>query len=77
MRRGRFTRVPYAPTLDGQYILKNVVLLGAMVLLATQRAATERPFMLPAFLRLAPARLAAPVVAFFDDAQSEPAPSVR
>lgn len=33
-----FTRFPYAPTLEGQYIIKNVVLIGgAMVLAATVR----------------------------------------
>ncbi|MBN1259095.1 MAG: DoxX family protein [Anaerolineae bacterium] len=29
-----FTRIPYAPTLEGQYILKNVVLVGSGVVLA-------------------------------------------
>jgi hypothetical protein len=33
-----FARLPYAPTLEGQYILKNVVLIGAgMVIGATAR----------------------------------------
>lgn len=33
-----FTRLPYAPTLEGQYILKNVVLIGAgLVIGATAR----------------------------------------
>lgn len=33
-----FTRFPYAPTLEGQYIIKNVVLIGAaMVVGATVR----------------------------------------
>ena len=29
MLRKAFTRAPYAPTLEGQYIIKNVVLVGA------------------------------------------------
>jgi uncharacterized membrane protein YphA (DoxX/SURF4 family) len=33
-----FTRLPYAPTLEGQYIIKNIVLIGAaMVVGATVR----------------------------------------
>jgi hypothetical protein len=33
-----FTRFPFAPTLEGQYIIKNVVLIGAaMVIGATVR----------------------------------------
>jgi uncharacterized membrane protein YphA (DoxX/SURF4 family) len=33
-----FTRIPYAPTLEGQYIIKNVVLVGAgLVIGATVR----------------------------------------
>ena len=28
-----FTRFPYAPTLEGQYIIKNVVLVSAAVVL--------------------------------------------
>jgi uncharacterized membrane protein YkgB len=33
-----FTRVPYAPTLEGQYIIKNIVLVAAaMVIGATVR----------------------------------------
>jgi len=33
-----FTQIPYAPTLEGQYIIKNVVLIGAaMVVGATVR----------------------------------------
>lgn len=33
-----FTRIPYAPTLEGQYIIKNIVLIGAaMVVGATVR----------------------------------------
>ena len=28
-----FTRVPYAPTLEGQYIIKNVVLISAAIVL--------------------------------------------
>ena len=33
-----FTHVPYAPTLEGQYIIKNIVLIGAaMVVGATVR----------------------------------------
>lgn len=33
-----FTQVPYAPTLEGQYIIKNIVLIGAaMVVGATVR----------------------------------------
>jgi uncharacterized membrane protein YphA (DoxX/SURF4 family) len=33
-----FTRVPYAPTLEGQYIIKNIVLIGAgLVIGATVR----------------------------------------
>jgi uncharacterized membrane protein YphA (DoxX/SURF4 family) len=33
-----FTRLPYAPTLEGQYIIKNVVLIGAgLVIGATAR----------------------------------------
>ena len=27
-----FTRVPYAPTLEGQYIIKNLVLIGAAII---------------------------------------------
>jgi uncharacterized membrane protein YphA (DoxX/SURF4 family) len=35
-----FTRVPYAPTLEGQYIIKNVVLVSAGIVLgATVRGA--------------------------------------
>ena len=33
-----FTRVPYAPTMEGQYIIKNIVLVSAgLVLGATVR----------------------------------------
>ena len=33
-----FTQIPYAPTLEGQYIIKNVVLIGAaMIVGATVR----------------------------------------
>jgi uncharacterized membrane protein YkgB len=33
-----FTRIPYAPTLEGQYIIKNIVLVAAaMVIGATVR----------------------------------------
>jgi hypothetical protein len=33
-----FTRIPYAPTLEGQYIVKNIVLVAAgLVLGATVR----------------------------------------
>jgi hypothetical protein len=28
-----FTRIPYAPTLEGQYIIKNVVLISAAIVL--------------------------------------------
>ncbi|HET7090325.1 MAG TPA: DoxX family membrane protein [Anaerolineae bacterium] len=28
-----FTRIPYAPTLEGQYIIKNVVLIGAGIVI--------------------------------------------
>jgi uncharacterized membrane protein YphA (DoxX/SURF4 family) len=36
-----FTRVPYAPTLEGQYIIKNMVLISAgLVLGATVRGGT-------------------------------------
>jgi len=36
-----FTRIPHAPTLEGQYIIKNVVLIGAaMVVGATVRGGT-------------------------------------
>jgi uncharacterized membrane protein YphA (DoxX/SURF4 family) len=36
-----FTAVPYAPTLEGQYIIKNLVLIsGALVLGATVRGGT-------------------------------------
>jgi hypothetical protein len=42
-----FTRFPLAPTLEGQYIIKNVVLIGAgMVISATVRGGrltTESP----------------------------------
>lgn len=72
-----FAFFPLGLSLLGQYIFKNVVLLGTMVLLATQRSEAERPLTLPAFLRIAPSRLVAPIISFFDDAQSEPAPSVR
>ena len=72
-----FAFFPLGLSLLGQYILKNVVLLGAMVLIATQRSEAERPLPLAAFLRRAQARFVAPIIAFFDDAQSEPAPSVR
>ena len=27
-----FARVPYAPTLEGQYIIKNLVLIGAAII---------------------------------------------
>lgn len=36
-----FNRVPYAPTLEGQYIIKNLVIIAsAIVLLATVRGGT-------------------------------------
>lgn len=42
-----FTRVPYAPTLEGQYIIKNAVLISAAIVLgATVRGGglvSERP----------------------------------
>ncbi len=39
-----FTRFPYAPTLEGQYIIKNVVLVGAaMVIGATVRGGVIVP----------------------------------
>jgi hypothetical protein len=41
-----FTRMPYAPTLEGQYIIKNLVLVtAALVLGATVRGGklTSRP----------------------------------
>lgn len=39
-----FTRFPYAPTLEGQYIIKNVVLIGAaMVVGATVRGGRLEP----------------------------------
>lgn len=43
-----FTRIPYAPTLEGQYIIKNAVLISAAIVLgATVRGgklvAEERP----------------------------------
>lgn len=28
-----FTRIPYAPTLEGQYIIKNAVLISAAIVL--------------------------------------------
>jgi hypothetical protein len=42
-----FTRFPYAPTLEGQYIIKNVVLVGAAIAIgATVRGGrlTAEPF---------------------------------
>ena len=39
--RDSFTQFPYAPTLEGQYIIKNLVLIsGAMVVGATVRGGT-------------------------------------
>ncbi|HEX5824942.1 MAG TPA: hypothetical protein VFY18_10845, partial [Candidatus Limnocylindrales bacterium] len=39
-----FTRFPYAPTLEGQYIIKNLVLIGAaMVVGATVRGGRIEP----------------------------------
>ncbi|HEX8024990.1 MAG TPA: DoxX family protein, partial [Candidatus Limnocylindrales bacterium] len=39
-----WTRFPYAPTLEGQYIIKNVVLIaGAMVVGATVRGGAIEP----------------------------------
>jgi uncharacterized membrane protein YkgB len=39
-----FTRVPYAPTLEGQYIIKNLVLIGAgLVLGASVREIARDP----------------------------------
>jgi len=39
-----FTRIPYAPTLEGQYIIKNVVLIAAaMVVGATVRGGRIEP----------------------------------
>lgn len=36
-----FNRIPYAPTLEGQYIIKNLIIIAsAMVLLATVRGGT-------------------------------------
>jgi hypothetical protein len=31
--REAFTHIPYAPTLEGQYIIKNVVLISAAIVL--------------------------------------------
>lgn len=43
-----FTRVPYAPTLEGQYIIKNLVLIAAgLVLGATVRGGRLDPEPLP------------------------------
>ena len=50
-----FTRVPYAPTLEGQYIIKNIVLVSAgLVLGATVRGGAVVSD--PAVLRRAAAR---------------------
>ena len=39
-----FTRFPYAPSLEGQYIIKNAVLIaGAIVIGATVRGGVLRP----------------------------------
>ena len=47
-----FTRIPYAPTLEGQYIIKNAVLISAAIVigatvrgggLVADRVATPRP----------------------------------
>jgi uncharacterized membrane protein YphA (DoxX/SURF4 family) len=42
-----FTRVPYAPTLEGQYIIKNAVLISAAIVLGATvrggRLIAERP----------------------------------
>jgi uncharacterized membrane protein YkgB len=39
-----FTRFPYAPTLEGQYIIKNIVLISAGIVLgATVRGGTLAP----------------------------------
>jgi uncharacterized membrane protein YphA (DoxX/SURF4 family) len=50
-----FTRIPYAPTLEGQYIIKNAVLISAAIVLGatvrggrlvaegSSQAATQRP----------------------------------
>ena len=49
-----FTRIPYAPTLEGQYIIKNAVLIAAAVVIgATVRggAVVADPTSLPATLR--------------------------
>lgn len=39
-----FTKIPYAPTLEGQYIIKNIVLISAgLVIGATVRGGTVKP----------------------------------
>lgn len=38
-----FTRAPYAPTMEGQYIIKNLVLISAGVVLAGHRGHTAAP----------------------------------
>ncbi len=39
-----FTKLPYAPTLEGQYIIKNIVLISAgLVIGATVRGGTVKP----------------------------------
>ncbi len=41
-----FTRIPYAPTLEGQYIIKNLVLVAAGIVLGgklKRRSAESRP----------------------------------
>jgi ABC-type uncharacterized transport system permease subunit len=39
-----FTKVPYAPTLEGQYIIKNLVLVSAAIVIgATVRGGRLNP----------------------------------
>ena len=39
-----FTRIPYAPTLEGQYIIKNLVLVSAAIVIgATVRSGRHKP----------------------------------
>jgi hypothetical protein len=39
-----FFKIPYAPTLEGQYIIKNLVIIGAGIVLgATVRGAKLKP----------------------------------
>ena len=37
-----FTRVPYAPTLEGQYIIKNIVLISAGIVIGATVRSEER-----------------------------------